>query len=292
MSNFFRVILVQPLFNLLFVIYALIPGNDFGVALIIFTIAIRLLLWPLLKKQLHHQKAMRSLQPEIDRIKQRAKGDRNKVAQLTMELYKEREINPFSSIGVLFLQLPILLALFFMLRDVVNDHGTIEGLSYGLTASLEAVKNIISDPQAFHPSLLGIVDLSKHALDGGIIYWPAIPIILLAGVGQFIQSRQITPNSRERKTLKQLLKDAQDGKEVNQEEQQAAMMSSMTYMFPVLTVIVGLSLPAALSLYWATSSLVAVVQQRLILEQDLEELASEPKAKPKAKSLKKKKGKK
>jgi len=274
MSNFFRAILVQPLFNLLFIIYALIPGNDFGVALILFTIAIRLLMWPLLKKQLHQQKAMRELQPEIAKIKQRAKGDKQKEAQAMMELYKEKEINPLGSLGVVFLQLPILLALFYMLREVVNDHGSIEHLSYSLTASLDAVKEIIANPGTFHPSLLGVVDLSKHALDNGVIYWPAVPFILLAGIGQFVQSRQITTTSRDRKNLRQLLRDAQDGKEVSQAEQQAAMTSSMTYFFPVLTIVIGLSFPAALSLYWAASSFVAVIQQRLILGQDLKEMAA------------------
>ena len=94
MREFLRAILTQPLFNHLIVLYALIPGNDFGVAIIIFTVIIRLMLWPLLKKQLHQQKAMKELQPEISKIKQRSKGDKQKEAQAMMELYKEREINP------------------------------------------------------------------------------------------------------------------------------------------------------------------------------------------------------
>lgn len=297
MSNFFRLVLVQPLFNLLFIIYALIPGNDFGVALILFTIAIRLLLWPLLKKQLHQQKAMRELQPEIAKIKQRANGDKQKEAQAMMELYKEKEINPLGSLGVVFLQLPILLALFFMLREVVNDHTTIERLAYGLTSNLEAVKEIIANPTAFHPSFLGLVDLSKHALDNNVVYWPAVPFVLLAGIGQFLQSRQITSTGRGRRSLRQLLKDAQNGKEVSQEEQQAVMTGSMTYFFPVLTIVIGLSFPAALSLYWAASSFVAVIQQRIILGQDLEEMASvevkteTKKQNKKSKASKRKKGK-
>lgn len=295
MSDFFRLVLTQPLFNLLIIIYALIPGNDFGVALIIFTVIVRLLLWPLMKKQLHHQKAMRELQPEVAKIRKKAGNDRNKAAQMTMELYKEREINPLASLGVVFLQLPILLALFFMLSSVLNDHATVERLSYSVTSSLEPVKEIIASPDAFHPELFGIVDLSKHAVDnsnGLAVYWAGVPFVLLAGLGQFIQTRQITSSREQRKGLRQLLKDAKDGKEVSDEEQQAAMTSSMTYMFPILTVVVGMSFPIALSLYWAVSSFVAIIQQRMILEQDVKEMvAVEEEPKPAKPKKKKKKGK-
>ncbi len=126
----FKTLITQPLFNLLLVIFAFVPGNDFGVALIIFTILIRVLLWPLLKKQHHQQRAMRELQPEIAKIKKSVKGDKQKEAELMMELYKEKEINPLSSIGVAFLQLPILLALFYVIRDVVAKKG-FASLTYG-----------------------------------------------------------------------------------------------------------------------------------------------------------------
>jgi YidC/Oxa1 family membrane protein insertase len=72
----FTTLIVQPIFNLLVLIYALLPGHNFGFALIIFTVIIRLLLWPLVKKQLHQARAMRELQPEIKKIKQATMGDR------------------------------------------------------------------------------------------------------------------------------------------------------------------------------------------------------------------------
>ena len=101
--------IVQPIINLLVLIYALIPGHNFGLAVIIFTIIVRLLMWPLVKKQLHHTKAMRDLQPEVKKVKLAAKGDRQKESKLLMELYKERQINPVASIGILIVQLPILI---------------------------------------------------------------------------------------------------------------------------------------------------------------------------------------
>jgi YidC/Oxa1 family membrane protein insertase len=81
----FTTIIVQPIFNLLVLIYALIPGHNFGLAVILFTIIIRLLLWPLVKKQLHQTKVMRKLQPELKRVKKAASGNRQKEAALQME---------------------------------------------------------------------------------------------------------------------------------------------------------------------------------------------------------------
>ncbi|MGH7239377.1 MAG: YidC/Oxa1 family membrane protein insertase, partial [Candidatus Saccharimonadales bacterium] len=86
--NPFDLIIVQPIFNLLVLIYSLIPGHNFGLAIIIFTIIIRLLLWPLVRKQLHQTKVMRELQPKIKEIKARTKGNRQEESRLTTELYK------------------------------------------------------------------------------------------------------------------------------------------------------------------------------------------------------------
>ena len=94
----FTTFVVHPIFNLLDVLYALLPGHNFGLALIIFTIIIRLLMWPLLKKQLHQSKAMRLLQPDIKRIKAATKGDRRQESLMLMELYKEKGITDTSKI--------------------------------------------------------------------------------------------------------------------------------------------------------------------------------------------------
>ena len=72
--SLFDTLIVQPIFNLLIAIYGLVPGGDFGVALIIFTILVRLIMWPLVKKQLHQTKVMRKIQPELKKIKAKAKG--------------------------------------------------------------------------------------------------------------------------------------------------------------------------------------------------------------------------
>src|SRR3982751_3033898 len=104
----FTLLIVKPIFNLLVLIYALLPGHNFGLSLIIFTIIIRLLLWPLVRKQLHQARAMRKMQPELKKIKKAAKGDRQKESQMMMEMYKERGMNPFGAFPTLIVQFVIL----------------------------------------------------------------------------------------------------------------------------------------------------------------------------------------
>ncbi len=117
----FETLIVRPVFNFLELIYAVIPGHDLGIAIIIFTVLVRLALWPLVRKQLHHAKAMRKLQPELKKVKKAAAGDRKEESRLQMELYKERGIKPFSSIGTLIIQIPIFIALYQVILKITNN---------------------------------------------------------------------------------------------------------------------------------------------------------------------------
>ena len=110
--NIFEVVVVQPIFNMLIGLYSLIPGGDFGIALIIFTILIRFALLPLVKRQLHQVTAMRKLQPQLAIIKKNAKGNKQLESMQMMDLYKKNGVNPFRSIGILLIQLPIFIALY------------------------------------------------------------------------------------------------------------------------------------------------------------------------------------
>jgi len=93
--NIIDLLLVQPIFNLLAIIYAIIPGQDFGVALIVFTVLVRLAMWPLIKKQLHQVKVQREIQPELKKIKQKAAGNKQLEGQLMLELYREKGCEPY-----------------------------------------------------------------------------------------------------------------------------------------------------------------------------------------------------
>ena len=276
----FTDLIVQPLFNLLVLIYALIPGHNFGLALIIFTIIIRLLLWPLVKKQLHQAKAMRKLQPEIKKIKKATKGDRRKESQMLMELYKERGINPIGTLPTLIVQLIILIGLYSGLRKIIDDPNSLITFSYPFVQNLSWMKELAQNIHLFDDTLFGIVDLSKAALPSGAgIYWPAMIIVIASAVAQFFQSKQLLPTDKDQRGLRAILKEAGSGKQADQSEVNAAVGRSTLYLLPVMIFVFTVTLASALSLYWLVSGIVAFIQQSIVLnrdEEEMEELADKP----------------
>lgn len=265
----FTTVIVQPIFNLLVVIYALLPGHNFGTAIIIFTIAIRFLMYPLLKKQLYHTKAMRALQPEIKRIKKEAAGDRQKESQLTMELYKERQINPFSSLGIVIVQIPLFLALFSVLKRVVADPHTLITFSYPAVQHMSWMQTLAKDITLFDNTLFGLVDLNRAALsNNGSIYWPAMMLVAGSSAIQFFQIKQTMPNDKDARKVRDILKEAGEGKQADQSEINAALSRNMSFVFPILIFFLTVSFAAALSLYWLVGGIVAYLQQDYLLKKD------------------------
>ena len=283
----FETLIVQPIFNLLAFIYAIIPGHDFGLSVIIFTIVIRLALWPLLKKQLHQTRIMRGLQPDIKKIKSKTKGDKQREAQLLMELYKERGVNPFGSIGILFVQLPILIGLFQGLRRLAENKDTIIDLTYGWVQNIGWLKDVKLDISNFDERLFSLVDLTRSGFGELGTYWPVLSLAALAGLLQFYQSRQLMPKSDDARSLRQILKSEAGGQRADQAEINAAVGRNARYLFPLLTFIFASSVPGALALYWASGSAVALIQQRRVLSTDVEEMEQQAVAKPKSKRSKK-----
>lgn len=273
----FTTFITQPIFNLLVAIYALLPGHNFGLAIIIFTIIVRLALWPLLKRQLHQTKAMRKIQPELKRIKQETKGDRQKEALLTMELYKERGIKPLASIGVIILQLPILIALYIGLRRVVDDPHQMYQFAYPFLQDFGWMQHLSKNIHLFDATLFGLVDLTRPAIKGGAIYWPAMILVAGSAVVQYFQSKQLLPEAKDGRSLKKILSEAGEGKQTDQSEVNAAVGRSTIYFLPIMIFFFTVSLPSALSLYWLVGGIVAFIQQSIVLREDeteLEALAS------------------
>jgi YidC/Oxa1 family membrane protein insertase len=269
--SLFDIILVQPIFNVLVVIYGLIPGHDYGLALIIFTILARLAMWPLVKKQLRQTKVMRELQPQLASIKKKAKGNKQLESRLMLELYREKGVNPFSSIGMLIVQLPIFIALFAVVRLIADNHANVAKYTYDFLQGLPAVHQAIGSK--IDQSLFGVIDLTKHATQPGSgIYWPLLVLAVIAAGLQFYQSRQLLPQPKEKRKLRDILKDQAAGKEVDQGEISALMTGKMTWLFPALTFLLSVYLQGALVLYLVVSSAVAIFQQAKILNSDEVEL--------------------
>lgn len=228
MSQFFHLVLTQPLLNILIFFYNIIPWRDLGLAIIALTVLIRLVLFPSFQKQLRSQKELQQLQPKLSEIKEKYKDDKEAQTKATLEIYKQNKINPFSSCLPLLIQLPILLALYRVFFTGLNGH--IGGELYPF----------IRDPGLINTNFLGLVELTK----------PNYIFAGLAGVFQFVQSKMMIPKKTQ-----------------GPKDKTAALMNAqLTYFMPVLTIIIALRLPAGLSLYWAVTTLFAIGQQYYIMK--------------------------
>ncbi|HEX8182893.1 MAG TPA: YidC/Oxa1 family membrane protein insertase [Candidatus Saccharimonadales bacterium] len=268
----FTTFIVQPIFNLLVLIYAVLPGHNFGLAIIIFTIIIRLLLWPLVKKQLHQAKLMRKIQPELKKIAKQTKGDKVKQGQMQMELYKERGINPFSSIGVALLQLPVLIGLYIGLQRVIKDPNQMVDFAYPALQNLGWMQQLSDNIKLFDSSLFGIVDLGRAAIGPQGLYVPALIIVLASAVTQYFQAKQLMPNDKDARSLRAIMKDAGAGKQADQSEVSAAIGRSTRYILPVMIFVFTVNIASALGLYWFIGGLVAFIQQSIVLGGDSKEM--------------------
>jgi YidC/Oxa1 family membrane protein insertase len=299
----FTHLIVQPIFNLLVLIYAIIPGHNFGLSVIIFTVLVRLLMWPLLKKQLRQTKLMRKLQPELKRIKKETKGDRQKESMMMMALYKERGINPLATIPTLIVQLVILIGLYSGLRRVIDDPKNIVDFAYPALQHLGWMQHLSHHLSDFDNTLFGFVHLDRSAFGPKGLYIPALILVLGSAGIQFLTSRQLMATDKSARKLRQILKEAGSGRQADQSEVNAAVGRSTQYLIPFMVFLFTVNLASALSLYWLVGGIVAYIQQSIALredETDMEKLAdttsgknvadipeaevvSEPAPKPKAK---------
>lgn len=276
--NIFELIIVQPIFNILLGIYSLIPGGDFGIALIIFTLLVRLALWPLVVRQLHQSKAMRKLQPELKKIKAQAKGNRQVEGMLMLDLYKKHDVKPFRSFVMLLIQLPIFIAIYSVVQIFTLHRDQIEMYTYSFLKNIEPVKELIANPQNFNEKLFGFVDLTQHAVSAEGVNFFLIALAVIAAATQYIISKQTMPTS-DNKRLRDVMAEAANGKQPDQSELNGVMMQKMIKFMPFLLFFIMIGLPGALALYYAVSNIFAALQQSYILQKDkeeLEEIADEP----------------
>lgn len=243
--NIFNTFLYKPLFNALIFLYEYLPGHDFGMAIIVLTVIIRLILYPLMVQAIKSQKAMAELQPKLQEIQKKYKNDKEGQARETMELYKREKINPFGGCLPLLIQFPILIALYQVFLKGIQ----------GQEASL--LYSFIPRPETIKPFFLGIIDLSQSTtvkIDGAShLIWINIILVILVGAAQFVQTKMITP------------KTSGTGDKSNQMDQFSGMLQKqMLYLMPIFTIFILWRLPAALGLYWLATSLFSILQQYLI----------------------------
>lgn len=271
--NIFDVLIVQPIFNLLIGLYSIIPGGDFGVSLIIFTVLVRFALFPLVKKQLHQTRAMKKLQPELARIKKQAKGNKQLESMQMLELYKKHGVSPFRSIGILIIQLPIFIALYSVIRIFTQHRDQIAQYTYEFMKGLEPVKQLIAHPDQFNEKLFGVVDLTKTAFSNHGVDVVLVLLAIIAAATQYFMSKQTMPQQTgSKKRLRDVMAEAGSGKSADQSELNSIVMGKMVMVLPFFMLFIMLNVPGALALYYAVSNLVAVGQQTYLLRKDEEEL--------------------
>jgi YidC/Oxa1 family membrane protein insertase len=221
----FTEVLYRPIFNVLIGIYNILPFHDIGIAIIILTILIRVILYPFSFKALVSQKKLQELQPKIKEVQSNTKDNKEEQAKRLMELYKTHKVSPFSGCLPLLIQFPVLIALY---KAFLN------GLS---TTGIVGLYSFIGNPGVINSMFLGLIDLSKK----GNIY-----LALIAGAAQFWQSRLSIPKAHS----------------VEKEGEMArAMNMQMLYFMPIFTIFLGYSFPAGLALYWIVFTLFTVFQQ-------------------------------
>jgi len=267
--NIFETLIVQPTFNLLLALYSFV--GDFGIALIIFTIIIRFVLWPLVVRQLHQVKAMRKLQPELAKIKKATKGNRQLESMHMLELYKKNDVKPFRSILILLIQLPIFIALYQVIQIFTSQRERIEEFTYAFMQGLEPVRQLIAQPELFNEKLFGIIDLSAIAISPEGVNFFLVALALIAAFTQYLISKQTSPTTST-KRFRDVMSEAADGKQPDQSELNAVMMTKMIKILPVIMLFIMLSLPGALALYYTTSNIFAAIQQHYLLKRDADEM--------------------
>ena len=149
-SLIFNKILYQPLFNLMVVLYEFLPGKDFGIAVIVLTIFIRFLLYPLSVKAIKSQQTLSKIQPIVKEIQEKYKNDKEKQTTEILDLYKKEKINPFSGIFSLLIQIPVMIALYWVFRTGLDS------------SQMQNLYSFIPVPGSINPYLLGIINFILH----------------------------------------------------------------------------------------------------------------------------------
>ena len=229
-SYLFNEIFYRPLFNGLIFLYNIVPGHDMGISIIILTILIRFILWPLTSKSIKNQKVLTKIQPQIEEIKKKFKNNKEAQAKALNGLYSENKINPLAGFLPLVIQIPIIFALW---RVFLNS----------LNLDLNSLYSFIPAPAHVQSIFLGLVDLSHKS----------VVLAILAGVLQYFQTKMIMPSYAK----------ASAGKPSGSSDFGQIMSKQMLYFGPILSIIIFWSLPAALPLYWIVVTLLTLLQQYL-----------------------------
>ena len=300
--NLIDMIIVRPIVNIQFMIFNLV--HDFGIAIIIFAVLVKICMLPLTKKQLMQTRLMRKIQPELTQIRKNCNGNKQLESLQTMDLYKRYNIKPFASIATLLIQLPIFIAVFSAIRVIAAplpmdnltnrayDFVAYEGseirkledeqikyleIKYGEESTDEEKAAAEYD---FHPSLFGVIDLTAKASDvinPAKFSWSAVFMLVIsiaASVAQYFATKQQMPTGKAEKSKKfrDLLRDAKEGKDIEDSDVSGMATGQMGKMMPIMMFVIMINLHGALAFYYFLSNILTIIQQKLIFAKARDEM--------------------
>jgi YidC/Oxa1 family membrane protein insertase len=241
MGNLFNTFVHDPLYNLLVFLYNTVSFQDFGIAIVVTTILIKLALIPLSRQQIESQKKLQDLNPKIKEIQEKYKDDKEKQSRELMSFYKNNKINPFGGCLPLIVQIIFFIALYQALMNISSN---------GFVANGDILYPFVHDPGQMKDVFLGFLNLAQ----------PNVWLAALTAGAQYWQMKMMM--------AKQPIK-KQDDKERSDGPDMAKMMNTqMLYIFPILTLWMGSGFASGLVLYWFVSTLFMIVQQQFLFSSE------------------------
>ncbi len=231
MSAFYHLFFFNPLYNALVILFQILPWADAGIVVIVLTVLVRLLLYPLSRKSVHTQVKMQEIAPELEEIKAKYKDKPEEQARHTMALYKEKGVNPFSGILVVLIQLPIIIALYQIFL-----HAGFPVIDPSILYSF------VSVPEYINTTFLGFIDISKQSA----------LLALLAAATSFLQFQV---------SLKKQPVPKGDSFTDNLTR---SMQTQMKYFFPIIVFFISYKISGVIALYWLTTNLFTVGQELVV----------------------------
>lgn len=241
-STIWHTVFFDPIYNLIVLFIDIVPGGDVGAAIVLATVSVKIVLLPLSLKAARTQYAMRELEPELKKIQEKFKEKREELARATMEAYRKAGVNPFSSIILLFVQIPIIIALYL---SVYRGGGVpLPEINTALLYSF------IPEPKSVSMLFLGAIDIAAKSL----------PLAFLAGITQYFHSSLALPKPKPRE------KDAAPN---FKEDFTRSMHLQMKYVMPIIIFVVSYTISATIALYFVTSNIVAIAQEYIVRRKGL-----------------------
>ena len=228
--NFFKVTIYEPLYNGLIALINTLPFFDAGVIVIIFTLIVKIILFPLSKKAVKTQLKMKEIQPKLAELKETYKDDQQQYAMKMLEMYRDNEINPFSTIFLTFLQIPIIICLYYVF------------LKSGLPSiQTDLLYSFVSAPSTVNMEFLGLIDISERSHI----------LALLAAITSFYQMKFAMPIPQTNSKPGESFKD----------DLARSMSIQMRYVFPVIVYFIAYTISGVIAIYWFTSNIFTIGQE-------------------------------